>query len=104
MKYPLHNPLYDYRPMHSRDMLVQLGVTKLPKEGMPERLIHGIRVWVVPHVPVMGLERWSNKPKLVKSSKHRVMCACPGCGQTVPAGRLFQHKCKPLPNVKESAK
>jgi hypothetical protein len=72
--------------MHSDEMLKTLGVegSKLPLEGLPQREIQGIQVWVVPHVP---------HPNGRKSSKHRVLCACPNCGRVLSAGRLHQHKC-----------
>jgi hypothetical protein len=79
------------RAVHSRDMAELLGLkgTKLPPHAMPEREIQGIRVWVIASeatfTPNAGLRR--NK----RAFTHRVMCACPVCGKTIPVGRLAQH-------------
>lgn len=51
-----------------------------PPEGMPEREVQGVRLYVTP-------ERGD------KRRKHRVFAICE-CGTHVPAGRMFQHKCK----------
>jgi len=72
---------YGYANAH--DMYAYLGVTRLPDEGMPVRLIHMVEVYVKP------LVRKTNK----RTSVHRVIAICT-CGQHVPAGRLHQHKCK----------
>lgn len=71
------------RRADSTDMLKELGVKKLPREAMPERLIQGVRVYV------KAYER--THPR--HTSTHRVMAIC-NCGQHVPTGRLHQHKCK----------
>lgn len=70
------------------DMLELLGLkrtAKLPKEGMPEREIQGVRVYVTPST--------SGGTRQRRSCKHRVFAIC-DCGQHVPTGRLHQHKCK----------
>lgn len=73
----------------SKDMMGFLGLrpgSHLPAEGMPERLIQGVRVFVKP----------VDNPRALgyrKSSKHRVMVVC-GCDRNVPFGRLRQHKCE----------
>jgi hypothetical protein len=89
--------------LHNHKLLKLLGVTgsKLPKEGMPERQIQGVRnfrrsdtvaevamvtVWVNPAPTTM-------RPGKYKSSAHRIMCRCPGCARELSVGRLFQHKC-----------
>lgn len=85
------------RPVHSEAMLQLLGVKKLPVGGMPPREIQGIRVWVTPSVPKFR-KGWNGREYVemrVKSSAHRVRCACPDCGAEVSAGRLFQHRCPP---------
>jgi len=74
-----------YRYADARDMYALLGVKTLPKEGMPEREIHGVRVYVKPLVPAPGVRR--NFQGL------RVMTICP-CGRHLPVGRMRQHKCK----------
>ena len=73
-------------PMHSPEMMETLGLkagAHLPPEGMPERLIQGVKVWVTPYV--------EGRPR--KSSIHRVMCKCPSCERVLSAGRLHQHIC-----------
>jgi hypothetical protein len=75
--------------MHSHEMMEALGLkpgAHLPKEGMPERLIQGIRVYVKP-----SGEKTSARSN---SSKHRVIAICPGCNRHISAGRLHQHDCK----------
>lgn len=104
MKYRFTNPFNPGRALHSHRMLQLLGVKKLPALGMPLILLPGIssdgkpveiRTWVTPHVPKFG-KRWNGSdwvPARVKTSVHRVRCACPGCGTELSAGRLFQHVC-----------
>jgi hypothetical protein len=77
------------RNAHSSWMLKQLGVKKLPSEGMPIRMVQDIMVWVEPFVPAF------RSGVRVKSSTHRVRCYCPECGKKMSAGRLHQHICKP---------
>jgi hypothetical protein len=66
-------------------MYALLGTAKLPVEGMPERLIQGVRVYVKPLPP--SASSFRNFCGL------RVMAICT-CGQHVPVGRLHQHICK----------
>lgn len=77
-------------PVHSHHMLEKLGVkgTKWPDDGMAPRMVDGIKVWVTPRAPAANRQLG-----IKKSSTHRVMCECPGCGDHMSAGRLFQHKC-----------
>lgn len=82
-------------------VLPLLGITnsKLPKEGIEPREIQGVRnfkrgdrnaeavrisVWVKPSTA--GGSTNGSRP-------HRVVCACPGCGQEFSVGRLWQHVC-----------
>jgi hypothetical protein len=77
----------------SHEVLPMLGVPAgghLPKEGLPPTFIQGVFVWVEPAMDPKYKEQWGQR-KLVKSSRHRVMCACPECGTTVSLGRLAQH-------------
>lgn len=81
------------RHARAEDMYRLLGVTSstLPKDGMAERLIDGVRVYVAPIVPGWG-KRWTrNGPKHWQGL--RVMAIC-DCGRHIPVGRLHQHKCK----------
>lgn len=87
-------PQYRDRPATNTDMLLILGEIhqatfpggkQWPDAGLPPTVVQGVKVWVNPIVRVPGR----------KSSKHRVMCECPGCGTVLSAGRLFQHVCKP---------
>lgn len=70
----------------AHDMYQFLGVKSLPVEGMPEREIQGVRVYVkpLPFAPPGGHRNFQGL---------RVMAICT-CGQHVPVGRLHQHKCK----------
>jgi hypothetical protein len=74
-----------YRYADAHDMYALLGVKTLPVEGMPEREIHGVRVYVRPLPPKTGVRR--NFQGL------RVMAIC-ACGQHVAVGRMAQHRCK----------
>lgn len=69
-----------------------VGSKGLPKEGIPEQLINGVRVYVKPLAPPSGeVSRWSGKP--VRNFQGlRVMAIC-YCGRHLPVGRLRQHKC-----------
>ncbi len=75
------------RYANSYDMFELLGYNpkeaKWPDEGVPERLVQGVRVYVTP------ISRQPGR----KSSKHRAMAIC-NCGKHVPCGRLHQHRCK----------
>lgn len=74
-----------YRYADAHDMYALLGVNRLPVAGMPEREVHGVRVYVKPLEPRPGVRR--NFQGL------RVMAVCE-CGRHVPVGRLHQHVCK----------
>ena len=82
MKTMIRSERYPQWTAHSDEIHRLLGVKRLPDEGMSERLIQGIRVYVKPIVRVKGQ----------KSSKHRVMAICK-CNQHLSVGRLHQHKC-----------
>lgn len=69
------------------DMLLKLGVRSLPAEGMAERLIDGVRVYVAPLV-----ESRRRKGQRVFQGL-RVMAIC-ACGRHIAVGRLHQHICK----------
>lgn len=74
-----------YRHADAHDMYALLGVKSLPPEGMPERLIQGVRVYVKPLESKVGPRRnWQGL---------RVIAICE-CGRHVPVGRMHQHKCK----------
>lgn len=65
------------------DLLAMLGLKAgghLPTDGMAERLIDGVRVYVAPKVA--GNRRVRG---------HRVYAIC-DCGRHIPVGRLHQHK------------
>lgn len=75
--------------MHSGEMMEALGLKAghhLPAEGMPERLIQGVRVYVL-----------AAKPTAHKSSAHRVMAVCPACERHMSAGRLASQHWKHCP-------
>lgn len=75
---------------HTHELMQKLKLVKhkWPDEGVPPTMVDGIKLWVNPRAPkadrALGIK---------KSSTHRVMCECPGCGDVLSAGRLFQHKC-----------
>jgi hypothetical protein len=76
---------YPPRAVQADEMFQLLGVRRLPRDGMPERLIQGVRVYVKPLLPKIGWRAsWQGL---------RVMAICT-CGRHVPVGRLHQHKCK----------
>lgn len=80
----LKSKKYENWPMHSGEMMQELGLKSgghLPAEGMPERTINGVTIYVLPAEPSTGR----------KSSKHRVMAICPVCNRHMSAGRLNQH-------------
>jgi hypothetical protein len=76
----LPRPDYPRWPAHSGHVKALLGLdanAPLPADGMPERVVHGIAIWVAP---------------LVKGRfALRVRARCPVCGTEVAAGRLYQH-------------
>lgn len=116
MRYRFSHPDADAKrhSVHSHVMLRLLGVKSLPRLGMPLILLPGISsdgkpvrisTWVAPHVPKFR-KVWNGSAyvdKLVKTSVHRVRCACPGCGIELSAGRLFQHVCAVKPGEVTSA-
>lgn len=71
----------------------------LPAEGMPERLIQGVRVYVLPAVghmpPMVAAMTGGYCPR--KSSAHRVMAVCPACERHMSAGRLASQHWKHCP-------
>lgn len=84
MKYKfvsLSNPNWN---AHTHELRKKMGVKThdWPPEGMGAQMVDGIKVWVLPKAE-----------SLTKSSTHRAMCQCPGCGDIMSAGRLHQHKC-----------
>ncbi len=82
-----------YQYASSSDMLGFLGVKTLPIEGMTERLIQGVRVYVKPLPPPTGeRQRWRDRP--VRNFRGLRVTAICDCGKHVPVGRMHQHKCK----------
>ena len=86
-------------PAQSGQILEHLGFkpgSHLPDQGMPMRTFVALdrtadafvslQVWVTPVR--------DRSPGPGKSSAHRVMCCCPGCGRAISVGRLSQHVCK----------
>ena len=103
-KDPTHGHRCFSAGMHELLGLSRTG--KLPKEGMPSRLIDGILVWVVPAAEPATTIRYG-RPRLLKRSTHRVMCRCPDCGQTLSVGRWGQHVCpddRPLHRLQQRAR
>lgn len=84
---------FNYANAH--DMYRYLGTTRLPDEGMSERLVHGVRVYVKPLPPLESIAGTRRRRRFAL----RVMAICT-CGRHVPVGRLHQHKCKaPVLNI-----
>lgn len=54
----------------------------LPAGGMPEIVLRGVRVKIVPRLYVKNQS--ARKP-------HRILATCPDCGMEVSAGRMHQH-------------
>lgn len=78
-----------YRYANATDMYNYLGITQstIPVEGMPERLIDGVRVYVRPLPMKMSWARGRNWNGL------RVMAICDDCSRHMPVGRMHQHTC-----------
>jgi len=77
----------------SNELCQMLGLApkaKLPPEGMPERLIQGIPVWVDP-LPEVKLNRYGRPQRRFAL---RVRARCPQCEKEFAASRLIQHTCK----------
>lgn len=72
-----------YRYADARDMYALLETSVLPVEGMPERIIQGVRVYVKP-LP-------EGKPRQRQSL--RVTAICDDCGKHIAVGRMHQHNC-----------
>lgn len=90
----LHNLVRPSRNAHSPQVRAMLGLdskAKLPVEGMPARVVQGIKVWVE---PLVGAAPKNSAGRTAKRSTHRVLAECPHCQQVLSAGRLHQHKCK----------
>jgi len=83
--------------MHNDEIMELLGIKnkRLPKEGIQESIyVQGVEVWVDPFIPRTA-KFTDGVVREVKTSRHRIMCRCPGCGWVGSFGRLFQHKCRP---------
>lgn len=67
-----------------------LGLTssKLPVDGMPQRDVQGIRVYVNP-LPERAPTNFRGRRFAI-----RVMAICPACQRHLAASRLHQHRCK----------
>lgn len=77
-------------PAQAEEVKTMLGLKPgqpLPREGMAERLIQGIRVYVAPLLPGWGKRHNGGWQGL------RVMAICE-CGRHITVSRLQQHKCK----------
>jgi len=79
MQHPSH---WSY-PMNTHAMKSVLGLPpKLPRDGLPPRMIGNVKVWV----------EASSRPEGTNFRRpHRIMSECPCCQKTIPAGRLAQH-------------
>jgi len=77
----------------AHDMYQFLGVKSLPAEGMAERLIQGVRVYVRPLTCPVEQSGWGGRHMRRNWQGLRVMAIC-DCGRHIPVGRMHQHKCK----------
>lgn len=99
-KYTIRDPRCGNWPCHNSELMVLVANavlekdkvkiefpsgSKWPDTGILPVIVQGVKVWVNP-IPAVKPPR--------KSSKHRAMCECPGCGQEMSVGRLHQHKCE----------
>lgn len=101
-KYAILNVRFPNNPQwnaHEPDMAIIMGRqgAEWPDEGMPMRLVQGVKKVDGATYPVM-IPVWVLRKPLPpegrrKSSAHRVRCMCPGCQVELSAGRLFQHVC-----------
>jgi hypothetical protein len=82
-----------YRYASAHDMYELLGVKSLPKEGMAECLIQGVRVYVSPLICPVEKSGWNGKHMRRNWQGLRVMAIC-DCGRHIPVGRMHQHKCE----------
>lgn len=86
-----------------------LGVKRLPRDGMAERLIQGIRVYVAPLVPGWGKRHQPGSSMRTKCWQGLRVTAICDCGRHITVSRLHQHKCDPIalndnaPQTKEIA-
>ena len=65
-----------------KELLGLSPTAHFPPEGLAPRMVQGATLYVTP-------------ARNDGRRKHRVFAICP-CGRHVPAGRMFQHKCKPV--------
>lgn len=85
------------RPARADEVMELLGLgpkAKLPPEGMEERLIQGIPVWVNPLPEPKGPNPWSVSGRAHRRFALRVRARCPQCAKETAASRLAQHTCK----------
>jgi hypothetical protein len=70
------------RKMHDPALKAAFGLDRRanwPDEGMPNRYIGNVQVWVQP------------KGEPLRRFKHRAMAVCPYCYRVTTAGKLHQH-------------
>lgn len=84
--------------MHSTDFVKLLGVTstKLPKTAISPREVLACENKMDGTVRPVNVTIWADEAPANlgrKNVSHRVKCKCPGCGDIMSAGRLFQHRC-----------
>ncbi len=97
------DPRFGRRAAQESDMAKILGRQggHWPDAGMPAQEVMGIEVPKPGEINIAAvpIKVWVNpvtRPAEArgKSSKHRVMCNCPGCGKEFSVGRLAQHVCR----------
>jgi len=84
---------YRYADAHDIYKLLGLKTSKLPAEGMPEQMIHGVRVYVRPLTCPVEQSGWNGRHMRRNWQGLRVMAVCE-CGQHLAVGRLHQHRCE----------
>lgn len=87
---------YPNRPASAHEVIAMLGIANghLPVDGLLQRDIQGIKVYVRPLAGDAPTNHAGRRFSL------RVMAVCPACQRHVAASRLAQHRCpSPLATI-----
>lgn len=73
----------------------------LPREGFAPREIQGVLIKLDPApAPIVRYDWRSGQLKPRNQSRHRIRQQCDVCQEWVPFGRVTQHKCLSLTNIR----
>lgn len=91
--------LHSRYPATSGEINALLGLGakgKLPEGGLPATTFAAVRRAPGQTDAAVALRVWVNPlvRKSIRTSVHRVRCACPDCGFETSVGRIAQHVCK----------